>query len=362
MSGGVDSSVSAWILKKQGYHVEGLFMKNWEEDDNEEYCHSSQDIQDAQSICDKLKIHLNKINFSTEYWNKVFKKFIQSLNEGNTPNPDILCNKEIKFKVFFDFAIKNMEADYIATGHYARIKNINKKNYLIKSIDIKKDQSYFLYTLNNKLIPFILFPVGNLKKTKVRNIAANLGFVNANKKDSTGICFIGKKNFNIFLSKYLPKKVGNIIDIYGNVLGQHSGFMYYTIGQRKGLGIGGIKKNKNHLPWYVAKKDIINNNIIVVQGKNNCLLLSSKMMVANLHWINNDFFLKKNKIINCSVKIRSHQKDFLCILNLLKQKNIAHVYFYRPVHYVTPGQHAVFYINKLCLGGGIIIKNTNLIQ
>lgn len=360
MSGGVDSSVSAWILKKKGYYVEGLFMKNWEEDDKENYCHSSKDIKDAQIICDKLKIRLNKINFATEYWDKVFKKFIKSLNEGLTPNPDILCNKEIKFKVFFDFAINNMKADYIATGHYARIKNINKKNYLIKSIDIKKDQSYFLYNLNSQLMSFILFPIGNLKKTQVRNIAKSLGFINANKKDSTGICFIGKKKFNKFLSKYVPKKIGNIIDIHGNILGKHNGFMYYTIGQRKGLGIGGLKEYQNKLPWYVAKKDIKNNNIVAVQGKNNNLLLSSKMMVAKLHWINGETFFKKNKIINCLVKIRSHQKNFLCILNLSRKKDVAYVYFYKPVHYITPGQHAVFYINKLCLGGGTIIEKTNL--
>lgn len=358
MSGGVDSSVSAWILKKQGYYVEGLFMKNWEEDDNENYCHAAKDIEDAQSICDKLNIRLNKVNFATEYWDKVFKKFILALKQGTTPNPDILCNKEIKFKLCFNFAIKNLEADYIATGHYARIKNINKKKYLIKGIDSKKDQSYFLYTLNNKIMSFILFPIGHLQKIQVRKIASNLGFCNAKKKDSTGICFIGEKKFNKFLSQYFPKKIGNIIDINGNILGKHNGFMYYTIGQRKGLKIGGIKKNDKTLPWYVAKKDIEKNNIIVVQGKNNYLLFSSEMKVANLHWINN--FFKKNLIINCQVKIRSQQKDFPCILNFLKKDNIAYVYFYNPVHFVTTGQHAVFYINKICLGGGVIIENSIL--
>lgn len=349
MSGGVDSSIAAWILKKNGYQVEGLFMKNWEEDDNGKYCHSANDLQDAQSVCDVLKITLHKVNFANEYWNNVFIKFIKNIKLGKTPNPDILCNKEIKFKVFMKFAKENLLADYIATGHYVRSKKINGLHHILKGVDKKKDQSYFLYTLNSKTISHSLFPLGNLKKTQVRIIANKLKFINANKKDSTGICFIGKRNFYNFISKYLPRKIGYIIDTDNNILGKHNGSIYYTIGQRKGLGIGGIKKNKNS-PWYVVDKNINENKIIVAQGSDNKHLFSFGFRIFDLHWFNFNILIKPYK---CYVKIRYRQKEVSCIIYLIN-KNIVDVYLHKPIKAVTAGQSAVFYKNDICLGGGII--------
>lgn len=352
MSGGVDSSVAAWLLQNMGYKVEGLFMKNWEEDDNENYCNSSEDLYHTQNVCDQLKIILHKVNFSTEYWDNVFKKCIESFNIGNTPNPDILCNKEIKFKTFFEFAEKNLEADLIATGHYVRKKNINGINYLMKAIDKKKDQSYFLYTLNNQVISKSLFPIGNFHKNEIRKIAHKLKLINAAKKDSTGICFIGKRNFNKFLSKYCKKKQGNIINIKnGEIIGKHCGFMFYTIGQRKGLKIGGIKNNKNKFPWYVVDKNINLNQVIVAQGKNNKHLMSLGCHVHYLNFIN--FNILKNPL-KCFVKTRYGQKDIYCTLYFIKDYFSANVYFNNPVKSITPGQSAVFYNKKICLGGGII--------
>lgn len=350
MSGGVDSSVAAWILKKNGYQVEGLFMKNWEEDDDDKYCHASKDLKDAQSVCNMLKINLHKVNFSEEYWNSVFKTFIHSIKLGNTPNPDVLCNKEIKFKTFLNFAIHNLSADFIATGHYVKSKYINGINYIIKGIDENKDQSYFLYTLESKIISKVLFPLGDLKKSQVRKIANQLQLVNAKKKDSTGICFIGKKNFSKFISKYLPKKIGYITDIKNNILGKHNGFMYYTIGQRKGLGIGGIKNNCNNNPWYVAEKNVEMNKVIVVQGSNNKYLYSSGFRVYNINWLDLNLI---NKPYKCFVKTRYRQKEVPCIICLIYNKFLD-VYLDKPIKAVTPGQSAVFYINNICLGGGII--------
>lgn len=349
MSGGVDSSVAAWFLKKQKYEVEGLFMKNWEEDDKIGYCHSSQDLLDAENICKKLNIYLHKINFSIEYWNSVFKNFIKEYKNGRTPNPDVLCNKEIKFKLFYNYSIKELHADYIATGHYARIKKINKSYFLIKGLDNNKDQSYFLYNLKNFQLQNILFPIGFLKKKQVRMIAKENNLHVFEKKDSTGICFIGPKNIKNFLSLYISKKQGDIVTVKGEIIGKHDGVFYYTLGQRQGLMLGGIK-NKYNIPWYVVDKDIKNNTLIVAQGSYNKHLMSIGLIAENIHWIN------KNMIsfpISCSAKIRYRQKDILCNIENINNLYIK-VLFHSPISSIAPGQSVVFYNSEICIGGGII--------
>lgn len=352
MSGGVDSSVSAYLLKKMGYHTVGLFMKNWEEDDNEEYCSSASDFLDAKLVCNQLKIDLFTVNFSSEYWNNVFKYFISEYKLGRTPNPDILCNKEIKFKLFLNFAIKNLKADFIATGHYVRLQKKNGSFQLLRAIDKKKDQSYFLYTLNQHQLSHIIFPIGEFKKTYVRNIAKKINLCNAEKKDSFGICFIGKKKFNDFIGKYISdSKKGFITTFDGKILGKHRGIIYYTIGQRKGLKIGGIKNLKN-LPWYVVDKNTKNNTIIVAQGKNNPHLMSSGFFTKKIHWIDPSY---SDKIIYCTVKIRYRHVDVPCKIKKINSKNIF-IKFFSKIEAVTPGQSAVFYKNETCLGGGIIEK------
>ncbi|PPI86826.1 tRNA 2-thiouridine(34) synthase MnmA [Candidatus Pantoea edessiphila] len=348
MSGGVDSSIAAWLLQKQNYYVEGLFMKNWEEDDKEG-CSIKQDLADAQSICDKLGIYLHKINFAEEYWNYVFEPFLEGYRMGYTPNPDVICNKEIKFKLFLKFAMEELNADFIATGHYVRSQNNLKQNYLLRSIDIKKDQSYFLYTLNQYQIKKSLFPLGTIKKTQVRVLAKQLNFINAMKKDSTGICFIGKRKFSEFLKKYLPPSTGDIITTDGQIIGQHPGIMYYTLGQRKGLGIGGSKRSHNH-PWYVVDKEVVHNRLIVAQGKCHPSLSSIGLIVHNLHWIDNKPIQTS---FNCTVKTRYQQPDISCKI-LPFSNNCIKVIFNKPVLAVAPGQSAVFYIDQICLGGGII--------
>ncbi|UDG79205.1 tRNA-specific 2-thiouridylase MnmA [Candidatus Ecksteinia adelgidicola] len=349
ISGGVDSSVAAYLLKKKGYQVSGLFMKNWEEDDNEKYCASSKDLNDAESICDQLKIKLHTANFSTEYWENVFKVFLKEYQSGRTPNPDVLCNKEIKFKTFLDFSEKKLSADFIATGHYVRRKKINGIIHLLRGIDKKKDQSYFLYTLSHKQIEKSLFPIGKIKKSQVRDIAEKLKFINANKKDSTGICFIGKRKFRDFLERYLPKQPGPIMSIDSKIIGNHQGLMYYTLGQRKGLGIGGIKDKKT-AAWYVVDKDLPNNILIVAQGHENMYLMSIGLIAQQLYWVNR---MPLYKEFYCTVKIRSCQKDISCLVTPINEKNIK-IKFNQPVSSVTPGQSVVLYKKDVCLGGGII--------
>ncbi|WP_343153929.1 tRNA 2-thiouridine(34) synthase MnmA [Buchnera aphidicola (Mindarus keteleerifoliae)] len=351
MSGGVDSSVSAWLLKKQNYEVEGLFMKNWEEDDTFEYCRSKEDLSDAKLVCNQLNIQLHTVNFSSEYWNYVFKVFLSEYKLGRTPNPDILCNKEIKFKFFLNFALKVLGANFIATGHYVRKKEILGKTYLLKGRDLKKDQSYFLYAISLSALKKTLFPLGKFHKKEVRKIAEKLNLVVAKKKDSTGVCFINPKNFNLFLKKYFPIKVGKIVTTKNIFLGNHYGLVNYTIGQRKGLKIGG-KKNFFPEPWYVVEKNIITNSLIVAQGSNNSYLLSVACIVNNLSWINNCLILCNFK---CTVKIRYQQKDIKCLINKISH-NLILVKFKKPVLSVTPGQSAVFYLKDICLGGGIIKK------
>ncbi|MCW5196497.1 tRNA 2-thiouridine(34) synthase MnmA [Buchnera aphidicola (Pemphigus obesinymphae)] len=349
MSGGVDSSVSAWLLLKQKYQVEGLFMKNWEENDTDSYCAAHQDLLDAQEVCNKLGIYLHKINFSSEYWEYVFKNFLSEYKRGRTPNPDILCNKEIKFKVFFEFALKVLKGNFIATGHYVRTQIVNNQIRLLRGIDGNKDQSYFLYTLNTEKIKKILFPVGKLKKIQVRKIAKKLNISVAEKKDSTGICFISPKKFNNFLSCYFPKKTGKIITAEGHKIGKHNGLMFYTLGQRKGLRIGGIK-NSNNQAWYVVKKNLLTNSLVVAQGKNNPYLMSIGIIVKKISWINGKILKKE---MACTVKTRYRQKDIQCYLIPINDSCIK-VIFKNSVPAVTPGQSAVFYLLEVCIGGGII--------
>ncbi|QYN44132.1 tRNA 2-thiouridine(34) synthase MnmA [Gilliamella sp. ESL0441] len=349
MSGGVDSSVSAYLLQQQGYHVVGLFMKNWEEDDSDEYCSAAADLADAQAVCDKLNIKLHTINFAAEYWDNVFEHFLSEYKAGRTPNPDILCNKEIKFKAFLEYAAEDLGADYIATGHYVRKRETGNKVELLRGIDTNKDQSYFLYTLSENQIKQSLFPVGELEKPQVRKIAEQLGLVTASKKDSTGICFIGERKFNDFLARYLPAQEGLIRTVDGQVIGKHQGLMYHTLGQRKGLGIGGLKQ-ADDTPWYVVDKDIKNNELIVAQGHDHPALFSTGLIAQQLHWVDRNMVTEP---FECTVKTRYRQQDIICQVNPLAEDKIE-VIFEHPVAAVTPGQSAVFYKNEVCLGGGII--------
>lgn len=349
MSGGVDSSVSAYLLQQQGYQVVGLFMKNWEEDDTDEYCSAAVDLADAQAVCDKLNIKLYTINFAAEYWDNVFEHFLSEYKAGRTPNPDILCNKEIKFKAFLEYAAQDLGADYIATGHYVRKRTTGDKVELLRGVDNNKDQSYFLYTLSEDQVKQSLFPVGELEKPQVRKIAEQLGLATASKKDSTGICFIGERKFSDFLARYLPAQAGAIRTVDGQVIGKHQGLMYHTLGQRKGLGIGGLKQ-ADDTPWYVVDKDIKNNELIVAQGHDHPALFSDGLIAQQLHWVNRKAVTKP---FTCTVKTRYRQQDIQCQVNPISEDKIE-VIFANPVAAVTPGQSAVFYQDEVCLGGGII--------
>ncbi|WP_157037508.1 tRNA 2-thiouridine(34) synthase MnmA [Erwinia piriflorinigrans] len=355
MSGGVDSSVSAWLLQQQGYQVEGLFMKNWEEDDGEEYCTAAEDLADAQAVCDKLGIYLHTVNFAAEYWDNVFELFLAEYKAGRTPNPDILCNKEIKFKAFLEFAAEDLGADYIATGHYVRRQDVEGKSRLLRGLDGNKDQSYFLYTLGHEQIAQSLFPVGELAKPEVRRIAEQLDLVTAKKKDSTGICFIGERKFTEFLSRYLPAQPGPILSVDGDNVGQHQGLMYHTLGQRKGLGIGG-RKEANDDPWYVVDKDVASNVLIVAQGHEHPRLMSTGLIAQQLHWVDRNVLTAP---LRCTVKTRYRQEDIPCTVTPIDAERIE-VRFDHPVAAVTPGQSAVFYLDEVCLGGGIIEQRLSL--
>ena len=349
MSGGVDSSVSAFILQQQGYQVEGLFMKNWEEDDDTDYCTAAADLADAQAVCDKLDIKLHKINFAAEYWDNVFEHFLSEYKAGRTPNPDILCNKEIKFKAFLEYAAEDLGANYIATGHYVRRRGADDNAQLLRGLDANKDQSYFLYTLSSKQVGQSLFPVGDIEKPIVRAIAEDLGLVTAKKKDSTGICFIGERKFKDFLARYLPAQPGNIRTVDGDIIGRHDGLMYHTLGQRKGLGIGGVK-GASEDAWYVVEKDLVNNELIVAQGHDHSALLSTGLIAQQLHWVDRQPIREP---LRCTVKTRYRQTDVPCIIEPIDDESIK-VIFDEPQIAVTPGQSAVFYLNEVCLGGGII--------
>lgn len=349
MSGGVDSSVSAWLMQQQGYQVTGLFMKNWEEDDDTEYCSAAADLADAQAVCDKLGIELLTVNFAAEYWDNVFALFLEEYKAGRTPNPDILCNKEIKFKAFLEYAAEDLGADYIATGHYVRRRDINGTTQLLRGLDGNKDQSYFLYTLSHDQVAQSLFPVGELEKPEVRRIAEELDLITAKKKDSTGICFIGERKFRDFLARYLPAKPGPIITVDGQEIGQHDGLMYHTLGQRKGLRIGGTRDGSEE-PWYVVDKDVENNLLIVAQGHEHPRLMSVGLIAQQLDWVSREPLAQP---VRCVVKTRYRQEDIPCTVTPLGEDKIS-VRFDIPVAAVTPGQSAVFYQDEVCLGGGII--------
>ncbi len=363
MSGGVDSSVSAYLLQQQGYQVEGLFMKNWEEDDDEEYCTAATDLKDAQDVCDKLGIKLHKINFAAEYWDNVFEYFLTEYKAGRTPNPDILCNKEIKFKAFLDYAEQVLDADYIAMGHYTRRSfpqnQDNQSVEMLRGLDKNKDQSYFLYTLSHEQVARSLFPIGELEKPEVRRIAEEQGLVTAKKKDSTGICFIGERKFTDFLSRYLPAQPGDIESPEGEVLGQHQGLMYHTLGQRKGLHIGGRKGGGgNEAPWFVAEKDLERNVLIAVQGADHPMLKSTGLIASQLHWVDRKVITEP---FQCTVKTRYRQEDLPCTVIPMDAETIQ-VEFDDPQIAVTPGQSAVFYQGEVCLGGGIIQQRIKFIE
>jgi tRNA-specific 2-thiouridylase len=361
MSGGVDSSVAALLLLQQGYQVEGLFMKNWDEDDDTEYCTAKVDLADAQMVCDKLGIKLHTANFAAEYWDNVFEYFLHEYKTGRTPNPDILCNREIKFKVFLEYA-QLLGADLIATGHYARRQDKEQKTYLLKGLDSNKDQSYFLHAVGSQEFAKTLFPVGELEKPAVRALAEQNDLVTHNKKDSTGICFIGERRFKDFLQTYLPAQPGNIVTDKGDIIGEHQGLMYHTIGQRQGLGIGGVK-NAGDAPWYVADKNLAKNELLIVQGADHPLLYHRQLEANQVHWITSS----GNKTrFRCKAKIRYRQTDQDCEVAVIVKENkliekqqvseniVLQVTFDKPQRAITPGQSIVFYDDNVCLGGAVI--------
>ncbi|MFM2345128.1 MAG: tRNA 2-thiouridine(34) synthase MnmA [Pseudomonadota bacterium] len=369
MSGGVDSSVAAWLLKQQGHTVHGVFMKNWEDDDDSEYCSSRQDWLDAASVADKIGIDIDAVNFSSNYKQNVFSHFLSEYEAGRTPNPDIFCNSEIKFKAFLEYAM-NLGADYIATGHYAKLEADEKNNIvnLKKAVDNTKDQSYFLYRLQQHQLQKSLFPLGDIPKTQVREIAKNLNLHNATKKDSTGICFIGERPFREFLNKYVANKHGKILTDTGKVIGEHIGLAFYTIGQRKGIGIGGLQ-NSSGEPWFVARKDVENNMLYVVQGHDHPWLLQNIVTTQDMSFtsdfaqasILNNIGNNTDLIWNGSAKTRYRQVDASCILQ--SKKNITNnqlnslelsFSFEQAQWAVTAGQSLVLYKDEVCLGGGII--------
>lgn len=356
MSGGVDSSVSAALLLKQGYEVEGMFMKNWEEDDTDEICTADEDVADAQSVCDKLGIKLHKRNFSAEYWDFVFEDFLQEYKKGRTPNPDILCNREIKFKTFLEHA-QDLGSHKMATGHYVRKQQTDSGYQLLKGLDNNKDQSYFLYTINQQQLAESVFPVGEIDKTEVRDIAAGLELQVHDKKDSTGICFIGEKRFQTFLSTYLKPNPGDIVTVDGQVIGQHSGLMYYTIGQRQGLGIGGVK-NRPAEPWFVLAKDHSNNRLIIGQDSlDGKLLLAKQVDAIDVSWVAGQ---APQLPYRCHAKIRYRQADQVCTIKPGAQADQLLIEFDTPQRAATPGQSIVFYDQDVCLGGAIIDQSDRL--
>lgn len=350
MSGGVDSSVAAFLLKQQGYDVIGLFMKNWEDDDTDAYCSTRQDFLDAASVADVINIPLEVVNFSVEYKDRVFSHFLAEYQAGRTPNPDVLCNAEIKFKAFLEHA-ETLGADYIATGHYAQIRAMNGSYQLLKGEDGKKDQSYFLHRLNQQQLASTIFPIGHLYKREVREIAQAQKLPNFSKKDSTGICFIGERPFRDFLNRYLPREPGEIQTTAGKVVGEHMGLMYYTIGQRQGLGIGGTREGSD-APWFVAGKNLAKNILTVVQGHDHPSLLRSKLTATDLTWVSGE---NPHCDWVYAAKIRYRQDDSPCAIARISRDS-CEVDFAQPQWAVTPGQSVVIYESKVCLGGGVIMS------
>ncbi|MEW8589627.1 MAG: tRNA 2-thiouridine(34) synthase MnmA [Candidatus Thiodiazotropha endolucinida] len=349
LSGGVDSSVAALLLQQQGYQVEGLFMKNWEEDDSEDYCSAAEDLADAQAVAECLKIPLYTVNFSSEYWDRVFAYFLEEYGAGRTPNPDVLCNREIKFKAFLDHAIDQLQASIIATGHYAAVEKDDEGYHLHRAKDEDKDQTYFLYMLGQRALSHSLFPLAQLNKHQVREIAQKAGFPNHKKKDSTGICFIGERKFRDFLQRFLPAQPGDIEDPQGNPLGRHHGLIYYTLGQRQGLGIGG-RRDSIEAPWFVAAKDLRRNVLIAVQGHDHPMLMRQELTANQMHWVAGR---PPSDPLQCLAKIRHRQPLQSCRI-LRRDDRRYQVVFDSAQRAATPGQSIVFYHDNRCLGGGII--------
>jgi tRNA-specific 2-thiouridylase len=347
MSGGVDSSVAAWLLTEAGFRVEGLFMKNWEEDDGTEYCTARADLADATAVCEMLGIPLRQANFAAEYWDNVFEHFLAEYRAGRTPNPDVLCNREIKFNVFAAYA-RLLGADWVATGHYARIARIAGVPALLKAADTAKDQSYFLQAVSAAQLEKCLFPLGRMTKSEVREIARRAGIPTFAKKDSTGICFIGERRFSDFLNRYIPAHPGPIESVDGARLGEHQGLMFHTIGQRQGLGIGGVA-NAPEAPWYVVDKDLEGNRLIVAQGNDHPALYSGALTCAAIHWIDGE---GPPLPATLQVKTRYRQPDQPCAV--MRTEDGYRVDFRRRQRAVTPGQWACFYDGDICLGGGVI--------
>lgn len=346
MSGGVDSSVAALLLKERGYDVIGVFMKNWEELDESGVCTATEDYDDVRRVCDAIDIPYYTVNFAKEYYDSVFSYFLEEYKKGRTPNPDVLCNREIKFKRFLDYALRVVGGDYLATGHYAQIDFTNEQYRLKRAFDHNKDQTYFLCQLGQKELADVMFPIGHLSKDEVRNIAVRNNLATAKKKDSTGICFIGERNFTQFLSQYLPAQPGEIVDLKGNVKGKHQGLMYYTLGQRKGLGIGGEGTGE---PWFVVKKDLAKNELVVVQGETHPALYSKALVATDVNWVGT---FPPAKEFKCTAKFRYRQSDQGVRVQVGPDR--IYVEFDEPQKAVTPGQVVVLYQDHICLGGGTI--------
>lgn len=348
LSGGVDSSVAALLLTRAGRETAGLFMKNWEEDDSEDYCAAAVDVEDARGVCERLNIPLHTVNLSAEYWDHVFEDFVAGYRAGQTPNPDILCNREIKFKAFLEHA-QDLGAERIATGHYARIDEHDGRYRLLKARDQRKDQSYFLHALDQHQLAHAEFPLGDLEKPEVRRLAAAAGLDTHAKKDSTGICFIGERPFREFLSRYLPAQPGELRSLDGRVLGSHPGAAYFTLGQRKGLGLGGVA-GAEEAPWYVVDKDLEENVVYIAQGHDHPLLYSRTLETGAVNWISGE---APPLPVACTAKTRYRQADQRCRIEAAADDGYR-VTFDESQWAVTPGQSVVFYVGDECLGGGAI--------
>lgn len=347
MSGGVDSSVTAWLLKEEGYEVIGLFMKNWDDTDEFGHCTATEDYEDVRRVCTQIGIPYYSVNFEKEYYQKVFQYFLDEYRKGRTPNPDVMCNREIKFGDFLQKA-KQLGADFIATGHYAQIKKENGTKYLVRGADSNKDQTYFLYAVPKQQLMQAIFPIGHMQKKEVRALAEEVGLATAKKKDSTGICFIGERNFREFLSQYLPAQPGKICTLDGKEIGEHHGLMYYTLGQRQGLGIGGFGNGE---PWFVAKKDLENNILYVAQGHDHEALYSNGLIATDVNWLGAGDL--PDQPFECTAKFRYRQQDQKVFVHPQSDGRLL-VEFEKPQRAVTPGQSMVMYHGEKCLGGGII--------
>ena len=348
LSGGVDSAVAALLLKQNGFALEAVYMENWEDDDEQNYCSNAQDFQDARQVCEQLDIPLHKVNFASEYRERVFSYFLDAYASGRTPNPDVMCNTEIKFQCFLEYA-QRLGAQLIATGHYARSSEAANRMRLLRAADSGKDQSYFLHGISQNALRNTLFPIGDLLKRDVRKLARAAGFANHAKRDSTGICFIGERKFSNFLRRYLPAQPGDIETPEGEQLGKHQGLMYYTLGQRQGLGIGGRKKSSGK-PWYVAGKNLQRNVLVAVQDRDHPLLLHRSLLAVNPHWISGK---APGEFFNCTAKSRYRQPDQDCLVRILDDR-CCRVEFMQAQRALTPGQYVVFYSGQQCLGGGTI--------